>query len=252
LSIVVPAYNEAARLPRSLDEIERYIDERQVRTELIVADDGSTDATAVIARERWRDVRWRRVLALPHRGKAATVRAGILAANGEYVLFTDADLSTPIGYADTLLARLRDGADVAIGSRQGIAATRVGEPLYRHLMGRVFNALVRLLAVPGIDDTQCGFKAFRRDAAHDLFRRALLHSGDREVRGPHVTGFDVEILFLARHCGYRVDEVPVYWEHVAGSKVRPLHDSFRMLADVVRVRWNAARGRYGPPAVGHQ
>jgi hypothetical protein len=114
-------------------------------------------------------------------------------------------------------------------------------------MGRAFNALVRLLAVPGINDTQCGFKAFRRAAAYDLFQRAQLHARDREVTGPRVTGFDVEILYLARHRGYRIDEIPVYWEHVPGSKVRPFSDSFRMFADVLRVRWNAARGAYGPP-----
>ena len=112
-------------------------------------------------------------------------------------------------------------------------------------MGRVFNAVVRLVAVPGIDDTQCGFKAFRRAAAQEIFSRTILHATEGTVRGPRVTGFDVEVLYLARRSGFRVAEVPVYWEHVAGSKVQPLRDSFRMFADVLRVRWNALRGRYG-------
>ena len=244
LSIVVPAYNEAGRLPHTLQEIECYIAERSVCAEVIVADDGSSDATAAVARAAWGDMPLRRVIALPHRGKAATVRDGVLAAIGDVVLFTDADLSTPIRYATLLLEGLDAGAAIAIGSREGIGSTRVGEPFYRHAMGRVFNAVVRLLAVPGIDDTQCGFKAFRREAAHDLFRRARLPAENREVRGPRVTGFDVEILYLARRRGYRIVEVPVYWEHVAGSKVQPLQDSFRMFADVLRVRWNALRGRY--------
>ena len=168
----------------------------------------------------------------------------MLAATGRHVLFTDADLSTPITYATKLTEALERGADVAIGSREGIGATRVGEPAYRHIMGRVFNAVVRLLAVPGINDTQCGFKAFRHEAAQNIFSRTLLHAGQGPVHGPRVTGFDVEVLFIARQVGYTVVEVPVYWEHVAGSKVQPLPDSFRMFADVLRVRWNALRGRY--------
>jgi hypothetical protein len=147
-------------------------------------------------------------------------------------------------YANDLIAALKSGADVAIGSREGAGATRIGEPGYRHLMGRVFNAVVRAVAVPGINDTQCGFKAFTREAAQDIFSRTRLHAGDQPVRGPRVTGFDVEVLFIARQRGYTIVETPVYWKHVAGSKVQPLQDSFRMFADVLRVRWNAIRGRY--------
>ncbi len=244
MTIVVPAYNEAARLPRTLAEIDNFIVDANLKAELLIVDDGSSDDTYRIASEHESTAACYSVLSLPHRGKASAVRGGMLAATGRYVLFTDADLSTPIRYATELIAALDDGADVAIGSREGIGATRVGEPSYRHVMGRVFNAVVRLLVVPGIDDTQCGFKAFRRTAAQDIFTRTILHAGDDPVRGPRVTGFDVEVLFLARQAGYTIAEVPVYWEHVAGSKVQPLPDSFRMFADVLRVRWNAIRGRY--------
>lgn len=244
LSIVVPAYNERERLPHTLAEIDNFISSSGLQVELIVADDGSEDETAAMARAFEPTNACYRVLALPHRGKAATVRSGVLAARGRYVLFTDADLSTPINYVEPLLSALRAGADVAIGSREMTGARRVGEPAYRHLMGRLFNALVRLVAVPGISDTQCGFKAFRREAAQQLFGALRVHGTDATVRGPRVTGFDVEVLFLARRLGYRVVEVPVFWQHVSGSKVDPVRDSFRMMADVLRVRWNAFRGRY--------
>jgi glycosyltransferase involved in cell wall biosynthesis len=244
LTIVVPAYNESARLPETLASIDRFVTDSRLTIELLVVDDGSTDDTRAIAQSHCSSAARYDVLALPHRGKANAVRVGMLAATGQRVLFTDADLSTPITYATRLIEALERGADVAIGSREGIGATRVGEPAYRHIMGRIFNGVVRLLAVPGIDDTQCGFKAFRHQAAQDIFSRTLLHAGDGPVLGPRVTGFDVEVLFIARRSGYTVVEVPVYWEHVAGSKVQPLLDSFRMFADVLRVRWNALRGRY--------
>jgi glycosyltransferase involved in cell wall biosynthesis len=244
LTIVLPAYNESARLPGSLAQIDRFLADSCIRAEVLVVDDGSDDNTLRIATSHESPAGRFEVLSLPHRGKASAVRAGMLAASGRYVLFTDADLSTPISYATDLMRTLDDGADVAIGSREGLGATRVGEPAYRHVMGRIFNAVVRLVAVPRINDTQCGFKAFRREAAQEIFSRTILHAGDKPVRGPRVTGFDVEVLFIARKLGCTVVEVPVYWEHVAGSKVQPLPDSFRMFADVLRVRWNALRGRY--------
>jgi dolichyl-phosphate beta-glucosyltransferase len=250
LTIVVPAYNEADRLPRTLAAIDAFLNNSGIDAELLVVDDGSTDTTVQLAEAHQSAAGSYGVIRLPHRGKANTVRAGMLAARGRHVLFTDADLSTPIDYATKLTAVLNSGADVAIGSREGTGATRVGEPAYRHVMGRIFNAVVRLIAVPGIEDTQCGFKAFTHEAAQDIFSQTVLHAGDGPVSGPRVTGFDVEVLFIARKAGYEIREVPVYWEHVTGSKVQPLPDSFRMFADVLRVRWNALRGRYKQAEVG--
>ena len=244
LSIVIPAYNEESRLLSTLQTVDSFLAAKPYSSEVIVADDGSTDRTAALATGYSMSSAAYRVLALPHRGKASAVRAGVLASRGEVVMFTDADLSTPMTYADRLLEALEGIPDIAIGSREGEGSQRVGEPFYRHAMGRVFNALVRLIAVPGIDDTQCGFKAFRAVVAHDLFSSARLHSDDRKIKGPRVTGFDVEILFLARKRGYDIVEIPVEWTHVAGSKVAPLGDSVRMFADVLRVRYNALRGRY--------
>lgn len=245
LTIVIPAYNEESRLPATLAAIDSYLQAARTTARLIVADDGSSDRTAEVACAFQSAASTVTVLRLPHRGKAYAVRDGILHAETDYVLFTDADLSTPMEFAPLLLKELEQGAGIAIGSREGIGARRVGEPAYRHLMGRVFNAVVQLLAVPGIDDTQCGFKAFTRDAAQEIFALTRLHDPG-EIRGPRVSGFDVEVLFIARRLGYRIATVPVHWEHVRGSKVRPVQDAALMFIDVVRVRINALRGLYDP------
>lgn len=243
LSIVIPAYNEAARLPNTLAEIAAFLAAKPYQAEIVVANDGSDDETSVVARSFACEQGEVRVLDLLHRGKAAAVRDGVVAARGDYVLFTDADLSTPMFFCDELLEALEAGADVAIGSREGAQARRIGEPVYRHLMGRVFNITVQLLAVPGINDTQCGFKAFTRPAGRSIFRRTRLHVRKR-VRGPMVTAFDVETLYIARKLNLRIVEIPVSWTHVPGSKVNPVLDSARMFRDVLHVRLNALRGRY--------
>ncbi|HEX3722315.1 MAG TPA: dolichyl-phosphate beta-glucosyltransferase [Nitrolancea sp.] len=248
LTIVIPCYNEEARLPRTLETVLEYLDQRDYCWELLIADDGSEDATPKIAsgaatRENVRHLR------LPHRGKAAAVRAGVEAARGSAVVFTDADLSTPIEYVDAARQLLLSKWDLVIGSREGKGARRVNEPFYRHFMGRLFNYLVQALLVRGVRDTQCGFKAFRADVARDLFSRSQLYrDDDTVVRGPLVTGFDVELLFLAQKRGYRLYELPVTWHHVDGSKVRPGLDSLLMIRDITRVRLNIARGRYAESA----
>ena len=234
LSVVVPAYNEESRLGATLEQILAHLDRQGLTFELLAVDDGSTDRTPELVKAiAARDARVR-LIREPHRGKGAAVRSGALAAVGRVVLFCDADLSHPVEDL-TRLPVLLDGAQIAIASRQGAGARRIGEPFHRHLMGRVFNFIVRTVAVPGIQDTQCGLKCFTRAAARDLFSR-------QSVDG---FGFDVEILFLARKLGYRVVEVPITWRHVPASRVDPLRDTVRMLSDVLRVRWNDRRGRYG-------
>jgi dolichyl-phosphate beta-glucosyltransferase len=248
LSIVIPAYNEAARLPHTLPQVLDYLAAAPFTWELVLVDDGSADATLALMQAAAAHRPGVRVLAEPHRGKAAAVRAGMLAATGQTILFSDADLSTPLVTVEQMLPRLKGQggeADLVIGSREGLGARRHGEPIYRHLMGRAFNLLVRWLVVPEVQDTQCGFKLFTRAAAQDLFRRLRLYGEDAPVvRGPLVTGFDVELLFLARTRGYRIAEQAVQWRHVPGSKVDPLRDAFRMARDVVRVRLNHLRGAY--------
>lgn len=247
LSIVVPAYNEGTRLPATLPALAAYAARFPGGAEVLVVDDGSSDGTAAVA-ERFAppedNQAWKlRVLREPHRGKAAAVRAGVLHASGDYVLFCDADLATPVEEFDRFLPWLERGYEVVIGSREGAGAVRQAEPFYRHVMGRVFNRLVQLLVVPGIEDTQCGFKCFTRPAAQQIFTRVRLYGeGARRVKGSMVTAFDVEILYLARRLGYRVQVVPVRWRYVPGSKVRPVADTLRMVWDVLRV-W--AYGRFG-------
>jgi glycosyltransferase involved in cell wall biosynthesis len=247
LSVVVPAYNEEQRLPDSLRQITAYLDTQPYRSEVIVADDGSTDATAALVEQLSASQPSLRVLRLDHRGKGFAVRAGALAARGEYVLLCDADLAVPIEEWEQLRHALENGFDVAIGSREGLGARRLGEPWYRHLMGRVFNLIVRTVAVGGIQDTQCGFKALRQSVATDLFERVRIYGADApRVQGAAVTAYDVELLYLARRCGYRIAEVPVPWRYGTETKVNPIRDSWRNLRDVLRVRWYALRGKYPP------
>ncbi len=249
LSVVIPAYNEEQRLPDSLRPIMAYLDLQPYRSEMIVADDGSTDATAAVVEQLSAERPSLRLLRLDHCGKGFAVRAGALAARGEYVLLCDADLAVPSEDWERLRRVLENGFDVAIGSREGLGARRLGEPWYRHLMGRVFNMIVRAIAIGGIQDTQCGFKALRQSVAADLFERVRIYGADApRVQGAAVTAYDVELLFLARRRGYRIAEVPVAWRYGTETKVSPVRDSWRNLCDVLKVRWYALRGKY--PAAG--
>jgi dolichyl-phosphate beta-glucosyltransferase len=245
LSLVIPAYNEASRIQETIATAATWLCQQPYRTELIVVDDGSSDETAALAEEALASFPAGYLVRAPHGGKAAAVRAGMLSSTMEQIAFSDADLATPLDFLNGLRAAVENGADVAIGSREGEGAGRIGEPPYRHLMGRVFNGLVRVLLVPGIHDTQCGFKLFRAPVARDILRRSRLYTGEpRDVSGPRVTAFDVELLVIARARGYRIAAVPVLWTYGAGSKVRPAHDTWHNLRDVLHVWIDAKRGRY--------
>jgi len=229
LSIIIPAYNEQARLPRTVLETMRWCTGRHLSFEIIVVDDGSHDETLSLARLFEESDRRIRALACPHAGKGATVRMGMLNARGHVALFMDADGATPLDEIPKLLGAIDRGYDVAIGSR---VAQRPGEvdvrtSLHRRLIGRVFALFVNLLAVEGIADTQCGFKMFRRDAAMAVFSRQKLVG----------FAFDVEILFIARQLALAVVEIPVNWVAQPGSKVNIVTDSIRMLRDISRIRW---------------
>ncbi len=245
LSVVVPAYNEARRLPRTLAAIGAYLDTLPYPTEILVVDDGSTDTTVAVVDHAIQSQANLQLMRNDHRGKGYAVRSGMLAAAGQYVLFCDADLATPIQEWEKLYTLLQAGADVAIGSREGLGAQRVGEPWYRHVMGRVFNVVVQTVALGGIQDTQCGFKAFTQVAGQRLFGALQLYGADASVvKGAAVTAFDVEVLFLARKWGMQVAEAPVHWEYGQETKINPVRDSIRNFGDVLRVRWNDLRGRY--------
>ena len=241
LSIVIPAYNEERRLPQTLQQIQAYLHTLPYRAEIIVADDGSTDATAQIA-DYTPSVR---LLRLAHRGKGFAVRSGALAAQGEVVMLCDADLAVPVSEWAKLIGYLEQGYDLVIGSREGVGARRQGEPWHRHVMGRIFNLIVRGVAVGGVQDTQCGLKALRRVVAADLFQHMRLYGDDAPlVHGAAVTAYDVELIYLGLRRGYRLAEVPVLWQYGTETKVDPLRDSLRNLRDVIRVRLNAWYGRY--------
>ncbi|MBI5154057.1 glycosyltransferase family 2 protein [Candidatus Poribacteria bacterium] len=228
LSVIIPAFNEEQRLPATLASIQDFLSRARFSWEIIVVDDGSRDDTIGAATAAFRDERCR-VLPNPRNmGKGASIRNGMLAARGKYRLFTDADNSTPIEEAPKLLARMkRERADVAIGSRavKG-ACLEVRQPLYREFMGRVFNLIVQVITLPGIKDTQCGFKIFTARAAKRVFPK-------QEMAG---FSFDVEVLFLARRARFRIVEVPVRWINSPASRVSPIRDSAKMFADVVRIR----------------
>jgi glycosyltransferase involved in cell wall biosynthesis len=251
LSVVIPAYNEAARLPSTLEKVMTYLSRQPYTYEVVVVDDGSEDHTVSIVEEAATRYPHLTLIRNPHRGKGYAVRSGMLAAHGRFILYSDADLSAPIEEVEKLLPYLQSKYDVAIGSREGVGARRYDEPFYRHLMGRVFNTIVRLVALPRFNDTQCGFKAFRKEAAHTLFRSLHLYGDNAaDVKGAMVTGFDVEVLYLALKWGYRVKEVPVSWYYSKGKNVNPLKDSYRMLKDIITVRLNDLRGVYARPARG--
>ena len=235
LSVVVPAYNEEGRIARTIAEIGAELERLALEAELIVVDDGSTDRTAsIVAAASRGDARVTLVRA-GHAGKGAAVRRGMLAARGAWRFLADADLSMPIAELSRFLDAAASGGDVLVGSREAKGARRVGEPWTRHAVGRVFNWMVKLVVLRGIDDTQCGFKLFSGRAAETLFPRQRLDG----------FGFDVEILFLARRAGFVVREIPVTWVWGRGSKVN-LASGARGFLDLVAVRWNQARGLYPP------
>ena len=235
LSVVIPAFNESARIVATLDELARYLEGQEYSSEIIVVDDGSIDDTADLVR-RWASDRTDTFLIrIPHAGKGWAVRGGMLASRGVYRFMCDADLAMPVHWIGAFIERMDAGLDIVIGSREVVGARRFDEPAYRHLMGRVFNGVVRLLTVSGFQDTQCGFKCFRAEAAEELFRL-------QRTRG---MGFDVEILFLAVKRGYSIEEMPIDWYHQAVSKVRPGADTIDMLKDTIVIRLRDVTRRYG-------
>lgn len=248
ISIVIPTYNEEKRgIKKNLGVVVDFLESGGYDYELIVADDGSTDNTVAVAEEFARGKERVRILKLPHRGKGATVRDGMLAAGGKYLLFSDADLATPIDELKRLLNWVKEqGFDIAIASREGVGAQRENEPWYRHVMGRIFNFLVQLVAIRGIEDTQCGFKLFKAAVAKEILKRLKIYGQQEteELKDPYLGAFDVEILFLAQKLGYKIKEVPVTWHYAETQKLDPFEDSIRMARDVIKVRLNDLRGFY--------
>jgi dolichyl-phosphate beta-glucosyltransferase len=237
LSIIIPAHNEEQRLPATLECVLTYLGGQPYTWDVWVVDSGSTDRTAAIATTLAEKHSQVHVVREARPGKGLAVRRGMLAAPGDFRFICDADLSMPIEQIARFLPPALEDVDIAIASREAEGAARFNEPFHRHLIGRVFNTLVRVLAVPHIQDTQCGFKCLSAGAAEDLFQRIQLEGWT----------FDVELLYLAQRRGFTIVEVPIDWTHIPGSRVHLLRDSAAMFLDLFRIRYNGLRGVYDRP-----
>ena len=234
LSIIIPAHNEAERLPPSLAKIDAFLSEQAYEAEVLVVENGSSDQTLEVARSFAATLPYLRVFHEKERGKGLAVKRGMREAFGDYRFLCDADLSMPIEQVNRFLPPELNPVDVAIGSREIQGSNRFNEPVYRHYLGRIFNTMVRWLVLPGLQDTQCGFKCFRAEVAEAVFPLQTM-SG---------MSFDAEVLFIARKKGYHVEEVAIDWYFDPDSRVRLVKDSLRMALDLLAIRWNAFRKRY--------
>jgi dolichyl-phosphate beta-glucosyltransferase len=236
LSIVIPALNEEMRLPGTLAKIDAFLQQQPYTSEVIVVENGSRDNTVAVVEAFAKEHPYVKLFAGEPRGKGRAVKRGMLEACGEYRFICDADLSMPIEEVAKFLPPQLEHYDVAIGSREAEGAKRYEEPIYRHLMGRINNFLVKLIAVRGFEDTQCGFKSFHRRAAEDLF----------SVQRMNGIAFDVELLYIAQKRGYQIKEVPINWYYNADSKMRLVDDSLAMIMELFEIRRNWREGRYKP------
>lgn len=251
LSVIIPSYNEKNNLERGvLREVDAYLQKQSYDYEVLLSDDGSTDGTLEILEQFAQTHQNFRLLANIHGGKGPTVKAGMLAAKGEWRLFTDFDQSTPIAEIEKLLA-FTDKYDIIVGSREGVGAQRESEPIHRHIMGRVFNMVVQVLAVRGMKDTQCGFKLFSAKATETLFPALYIYGGQVRLKDAFTGAFDVELLFLGRKYGFKIKEVGVRWLHFASNRVSPFKDSLRMFRDILRIRLAYLSGKYSHADTAH-
>ncbi len=234
LSIIIPAYNEEHRLPNTLTQIERFLQTQNYTYEIIIVENGSTDQTLKIAQEFSVGRSAFQALHLDESGKGRAVRQGMLVASGQFRFMCDADLSMPIEELPRFLPPNFPDADIVIASREAPGAMRYNEPEHRHLGGRLINWAIRLLALPGLQDTQCGFKIFREKVAEDLFACQLMDGWS----------FDIELLSIARRRGYKIEELPVPWYYSEQSRVNPVKDALRMIWDIFKIRLNARSGAY--------
>ena len=233
LSIVIPAHNEEKRLPSTLEQVLRFLDEQSFTSEVIIVENGSSDRTLEVSREfaqKHETVR----MVQSERGKGAAVKRGMLEAQGEYRFMCDADLAMPVEEIVKFIPPALEGFDIAIASREAKGAVRYNEPAYRHLGGRGINFIIQMLILPGMNDTQCGFKCFSAKATDDIFRLQTLSGWS----------FDIELLYIARKHGYRVKEIPIHWYHNLETKVSALRDALKMITDIFQIHVNARRGLY--------
>ncbi len=235
LSLIIPAYNEETRLQKSLDKLADFVDGQKWPIEVLVVENGSTDRTFAIAKAFSAKHKAFKVLQIEGKGKGLAVREGMLAVQGEYRMMLDADLSMPVDQIPRFIPPQIEGKEVVIASREAPGAVRYNEPHYRHIGGRIINGLIRLLALPNVHDSQCGFKCFHEAVAMDLFK----------VQQMDGWSFDVEILYIAKLRGYSLEELAIPWYYNEQSHVNPISDSLRMISDLLTIRANARKGIYG-------
>lgn len=238
LSVIIPAHNEESRLPRTLEQVFAFLSAQTYSSEVLVVENGSDDRTFDIAQEFSGQHKNLRVIRETNRGKGLAVRRGMLEARGQFRFMCDADLSMSIEQVNQFFPPILNNIDIAIGSREAPGAVRYDEPSFRHIGGRVINTIIRLLILPGLQDTQCGFKCFSADAARQVFTKQTLAGWS----------FDIEILYIARRRKLRVREVPIHWRFDAHTKLSVVQDALRMLRDILLIRRNAKRGLYDSPA----
>ncbi len=236
LSIVIPAYNEENRLPNTLKQVCDFVQQQTYQAEIIVVENGSIDRTFEIAKDLLQDCPGCKVFHLDVRGKGLAVREGMLQARGQYRFMCDADLSMPIAEVNRFLPPALTDFDIAIASRETPGSVRFNEPAYRHWGGRGINLLIRLMALPGLHDTQCGFKMFKGRVAEDVFSSQTIPNWS----------FDIEVLYIARLRGYRILEIPIPWYFNPETKLNPIQDALKMAFDILAIRQNARRGSYEP------
>lgn len=236
LSLVIPAYNEGApdRLPKSLREVVAFVSAQKFDIEVLIVNNNSNDDTLEISQTAANNYPYIRVITESKQGKGAAVKTGMLAASGQYLFICDADFSMPVQETLKFIPPTLDDYDIAIASREAPGSKRIDEPEFRHIMGRVFNFIVKVIAVRGLNDTQCGFKCFKRDIALEIFPMQTINGWS----------FDVELLFIAQQRGYKIVEVPITWIYKDQSKIKPLKNSIDMVLETLRIRLNGWRGLY--------
>ncbi|GAB4417763.1 MAG: glycosyltransferase family 2 protein [Anaerolineales bacterium] len=236
LSIIIPAHNEERRLPHTLEQIFAFLETQTYTAEVLVIENGSSDKTLEIAHQYAAQQKTMKVFQETSPGKGSAVKRGMLEASGQYRFMCDADLSMPIEELVKFTPSDENHFDIMIASREAKGAVRYNEPEYRHLGGRLINFAIRLLILPGLHDTQCGFKCFRADVAEAIFPYQSLSGWS----------FDIEILFIARKRGYKIQEIPIHWYFDAETKLRAVNDALRMIRDIFLIHWNNLRGQYDP------
>jgi dolichyl-phosphate beta-glucosyltransferase len=245
-SIVIPAYNEADKITSSLTQVMNFMRSYASSFEIIAVDDGSSDKTADIIEQYSKDNPEVVLIRNAHKGKAAALLAGVKRAEGDYIYLADADFSTPISELKKLSVWAKDqDFDIVIASREATGAVRINEPFYRHIIGRIFNMIVQTLALPGINDTQCGFKLFKKHAAKDIFGRLKVYGEQaKEIKKPFFGALDVEVLYLGRKFGYKIKEVGVTWTHVKTTRLNLFSNAAKMVRDIILIRVSDLRGAY--------